>query len=84
MELPEFKYHPNPIATGAIKTSDETCECCGRERGDIYTSTLYAEEEIEFICPWCIADGSAANKFDGLFSDDYPLQNAGLSEEVIS
>jgi len=84
VELPEFKYHPNPIATGAIKTSDEACECCGRERGYIYTSTLYAEEEIEFICPWCIADGSAANKFDGLFSDDYPLQNAKLSEEIIS
>ncbi|WP_144395648.1 CbrC family protein [Pleionea sediminis] len=84
MELPKFKYHPDPISTGAIKESCEVCECCEQARGYVYASNLYAEEEIEFICPWCIADGSAAQKFDGMFSDDYPLQEAGVPEEVIS
>ncbi len=84
MELPSFQYHPDPIATGAIKASDEVCECCDKPRGYIYTSTIYAEEEIEFICPWCISDGSAANKYDGLFSDNYPLQESGVSQEAIS
>lgn len=84
MEFPKFKYHPDPISTGAIKESDEVCECCGEARGYVYTSSLYAEEEVEFICPWCIADGSAAKKFDGMFSDDYPLHEAGVPEEVIS
>ncbi len=84
VELPSFQYHPDPIATGAIKASDEVCECCDKPRGYIYTSTIYAEEEIEFICPWCISDGSAANKYDGLFSDNYPLQESGVSQEAIS
>ena len=84
MELPKFKYHPNPLVTGAIEASNEECECCGKEKGYIYNSILYAEEELEFICPWCIADGSAATKFDGTFIDDYPLQNAGLSQDIMS
>lgn len=84
MELPKFRYHPDPIATGAIEPSEERCECCGKANGYICTSTIYAEEEIEFICPWCVADGSAAKKFDGSFSDDYPLHQAGVADEVIS
>jgi len=84
VQFPKFKYHPDPLSTGAIKESNEVCDCCEKERGYVYTSSLYAEEEIEFICPWCIADGSAAKKFDGMFSDDDPLQEAGVSEEVIS
>ena len=85
MELPKFKYHPDPISTGAIKESNKLCECCKKTRGYIYTSSFYAKEEVdESICPWCIADGSAAQKFDGIFSDDYPLQEAGVSEKVIS
>ena len=84
MELPKFKYHPDPISTGAIVASEEICECCGKSRGYIYTSSIYAEDEIEFICPWCISDGSAASKFDGMFADDSPLVQAGIPKEVIS
>ena len=84
MKLPKFKYHPDPIPTGAIKVSKEICECCNQARGYMYASSIYAKEEIEFICPWCIADGFAARKFDGIFSDDYPLQQAGISQDIIS
>ena len=84
MELPKFKYHPDPVATGNIVKSDECCECCGEKRGYIYNSTIYAEEEIEFICPWCISNGEASTKFDGMFSDDYPLVDAGISESIIN
>lgn len=83
MDLPTFKYHPNPIATGAVKESDAACECCGQARGFIYTSRLYSAQKVEAICPWCIADGSAAKKFEGMFCDDSPLAEAGLAEEVI-
>ncbi|MFA0570844.1 CbrC family protein [Vibrio gallaecicus] len=84
MKLPIFKYHPDPLATGSIEVSDEVCECCEKATGYIYSSTLYAQEEVEFICPWCIADGLAAKKFDGTYIDDYPLINAGLGESVVS
>lgn len=84
MEFPTFKYHPDPVSTGAIKESSEVCQRCGEAKGYVYSSILYAKEEVGVICPWCIADGSAAKKFDGMFSDDYPLLAAGVSKEVVS
>jgi uncharacterized protein len=80
--LPEFKYHPDPVKTGAIAKSDAGCECCGRVRGYVYTLTIYAEDEIEHICPWCIASGDASEKFNGDFVDAHPLAQAGLTEEI--
>ena len=64
MELPKFKYHPNPLATGAIAESNEVCECCEEAPGYIYKASFYSTEEVESICPWCIADGSAAEKYE--------------------
>ena len=52
-------------------------------KGYKYNSTIYARDEVETICPWCIADGSAAQKFDGMFLDDHPLRQANLPETVI-
>lgn len=82
--LPEFRYHPDPLATGNIKPSEAVCRCCGQTRGYIYTGPVYAIEELdEAICPWCIADGSAAEKFDATFADSHPLTNVGLSDEIV-
>ena len=81
--LPIFKYHPNPIDTGAVKPSSATCECCNQKRKYIYTASIYCRDEIEHVCPWCIADGSAAEKFEGMFSDDYPLIDDGIAPTII-
>jgi uncharacterized protein CbrC (UPF0167 family) len=36
----------------------------------IYTGPVYSTEELDqAICPWCIADGTAAEKFDAEFTD---------------
>ena len=68
MELPHFKYHPDPLATGSVKSSPNVCRCCGETRGYIYTSTPYAEESlVNCLCPWCIADGAAHEKFGAEF-----------------
>ena len=68
--LPTFRYHPDPIGTGSVELSDKSCACCGHHRGYIYTGPVYAEEEHnEDICPWCIADGTAHEKFDAEFID---------------
>ena len=83
MELPIFKYHPDPIKTGAIEVTSATCECCDIAQGYRATSTIYAEEEIQTICPWCIANGSAAEKFDGEFTDSHPLLKAGLDTAIV-
>jgi uncharacterized protein CbrC (UPF0167 family) len=70
MELPTFRYHPDPIGSGSVVASDTTCACCGKSRGHIYTGPVYAEEDLEdALCPWCIADGAAHKKFDATFVD---------------
>jgi len=71
MTLPAFKYHPDPVATGSVKASDATCLCCGKKRGYIYAAPVYSEEDLdEALCPWCIADGSAHERFECSFTDD--------------
>ncbi|RFA30967.1 hypothetical protein CAI21_03050 [Alkalilimnicola ehrlichii] len=87
MELPHFKYHPNPVATGSVKASADECACCGQSRGYIYTASFYTSRDTRGpFCPWCIADGTAAAKFEGSFNDTYPLESAsvpaGVLEEV--
>ncbi|KAA8995242.1 CbrC family protein [Affinibrenneria salicis] len=83
MILPVFKYHPDPIATGSIKLSDETCQCCEQQRGAVCTTSIYSRHRVEFICPWCVADGSAAKKYDGQFNDDYPLLEDGIDRDIV-
>ena len=70
MALPQFPYHPDPLATGSIVASGNVCRSCGQNRGYIYVGPAYAVEELgEAICPWCIADGSAAARFEVEFVD---------------
>jgi uncharacterized protein CbrC (UPF0167 family) len=73
-----FRYHPDPIKTGSIKTSDLTCVCCSRQRGYVYAFS----EDI--FCPWCIADGSAAKKYNAWFCDAHTLQNERISKSIIA
>ncbi|ABF40105.1 conserved hypothetical protein [Candidatus Koribacter versatilis Ellin345] len=79
MPLPNFRYHPDPVKSGNLVVSEETCVCCDKKRGYIYTVSVYAEsDDLEnALCPWCIADGSAHRKFDASFVDD-----PGLADEI--
>lgn len=81
--LPKFRYHPNPVATGSFRASDAICPCCERERGCEYVASVYCVDEVEGLCPWCIADGSAARKFDATFSDDSPLLDKGVPQQIV-
>lgn len=84
MELPTFKYHPDPVATGNVEPNpDRACLCCSQKRGFIYTGPAYSEIFHYLsgaLCPWCIADGSAAKKFRAVFTDTAPLD--GISNEI--
>jgi len=81
--LPTFRYHPDPIGTGSIVASDTACRACGRVRGFIYTGPAYAEEELaESLCPWCIADGTAAAKFAATFVDGDGVGDYGSWDSV--
>jgi uncharacterized protein len=68
--LPSFRFHPEPLATGSVEASDVTCLSCGLARGYAYVGPAYAVEElVGELCPWCVADGSAARQFDAQFTD---------------
>jgi uncharacterized protein CbrC (UPF0167 family) len=79
---PVFRYYRDPYGDGTFQQSDEPCERCGRKTGYSYNGVLYAEEEVENLCPWCVADGSAAEEFDGTFVDDVGLE--GCSPEAVA
>ena len=70
VSLPAFRYHPDPIRSGSVAESKAKCRCCQKTRGFIYAGPVYSEEELdEALCPWCIADGSAHEKFEATFVD---------------
>ncbi|WP_459707861.1 CbrC family protein [Actinophytocola sp. KF-1] len=69
MTLPVFTYHPDPLATGSVVVSGAECASCGQVRGHVYTGPVYAEDEVEHLCPWCIADGSAAARLGAEFTE---------------
>jgi uncharacterized protein CbrC (UPF0167 family) len=76
--LPEFRYHPDPLDTGSIEVDGAArCLACGQVRGHIYTGSVYAEGEDRerCLCPWCIADGSAARKFGATFTDTGEIED---------
>ncbi len=71
MKLPHFRYHPDPVRTGSVAESANVCRRCRQARGFIYRGPVYAEQDLDdAICPWCIADGSAAAAFDATFVDE--------------
>jgi uncharacterized protein CbrC (UPF0167 family) len=69
--LPAFRYHPDPRRTGSVVASETECVCCGQSRGYVYAIAPITEENIEAgaLCPWCIADGSAAREYAATFID---------------
>ena len=84
MNLPVFPYHPDPVATGVVVASDTTCLCCERARGYIYVGPVYSTQELDdSLCPWCIADGSAAARLGASFADSHPLVQAGLDHAIV-
>ena len=81
MSTPDFRYHPDPIASGSVVPSDATCACWGQARGFAYAGPVYAEEAVDALCPWCIASGAAHEKFDAEFVD--PEAFDGVPDDAV-
>ena len=80
--LPNFKYHPDPLKTGSIAESSKVCISCGQARGFIYTLRAHIRGGGD-LCPWCIASGEAVKKFNGCIMDPVELTEAGFSGEIL-
>lgn len=83
--LPSFKYHPDPVRTGSVQVDPETeCLSCEQIRGYIYVGPVYSTQETDLdeqLCPWCVADGTAAEKFHASFNDAAVMN--GVTPEVM-
>lgn len=69
LPLPVFKYYPDPVGNKSIVKKLAICPCCEKARNYMYAGNVYCVEDIEEVCPWCIADGTAAKKWDAGFID---------------
>ena len=82
-QLPSFRYHPDPFATGSFEKSDSRCRCCGDARGYVYVGPVFAKKDLdESICPWCIADGSAHERWGCEFIDPDAIGDRGRWDVV--
>ena len=79
----KFRYHPDPLKTGAFK-NDKTviCDRCNKETNVYYTNPFYSVKEIYALCPDCIASGAAAEKFDGAFQDSESVDEVSDPEKL--
>jgi uncharacterized protein CbrC (UPF0167 family) len=83
MALPVFRYHPDPLATGAVQASATVCACCGLARGYVYAGPIYGPMDYDDrLCPWCLADGSAHVRLGVEFFDPVGVGGYGAWQAV--
>lgn len=82
IKMPIFKYCSQPLEAGLFETVEtpEVCDCCKKETSVIYSGPFFSEEEVEVLCPKCIASGKAAKKYNGIFVDSEILSST-ISEK---
>lgn len=80
--LPFFAYFPDPLGNGCVTPSGASCPCCGEAGGHMYVGPIYGAEEIEHVCPWCIADGRAHAAWNASFNDVRTAPE-GVPKEVV-
>ena len=85
-KLPEFKYHPTPLETGAFKQDEVVqCGCCHQDTAIYYDRSLYRKKGVEYLCPDCIHSGQASKMFNGQFSERVEgFSNSDYSDESLS
>ena len=81
-ELPVFRYHPAPLATGVIVQEATTCPVCERSVEYAYRGPFYSVHEVEDICPWCIKSGAAAEKYSGSFQDETSVEEGASPDSI--
>lgn len=83
--LPIFRYHPDPIKTGAFVINDEgeKCDCCGKKPKFVYTTPFYTSDDVSYLCPKCIVNGKASKKFDGHFQDPMGIDEGAWDSEKL-
>lgn len=69
MNLPQFKYSPNAYQLDLFEEVEGVCSICNEQRNIRYTGSFYSVDDPDYICPWCIKNGKAADQYKGEFND---------------
>jgi hypothetical protein len=80
--LPTFKYNSKPLENGIFVERPSICPVCNQETDVVYEGPFFAINEVEDICPWCIKNGEAANKFDGSFQDSASCESGFTNDQL--
>jgi uncharacterized protein len=87
LALPVFRYHPDPVTTEMVTQTARSCRCCEQARGVVYAGAVHGADDpgrlVEQLCPWCVADGSAARRFGVAFTDVGTAVPPGVPPEVL-
>jgi uncharacterized protein CbrC (UPF0167 family) len=57
--LPEFRLFARPAQFSTLNAEAGPCDLCGAN-GPVFTGPFHGEEEIETVCPACLASGRLA------------------------
>ncbi|HYD00201.1 MAG TPA: CbrC family protein [Phycisphaerales bacterium] len=76
-DLPTFPLFPDPVRERVFTKTANACGICNQDRAVLYAGPVYGKRPTRdrLVCPWCIADGSAAAT--GLFFNDSSTQSIG-------
>jgi len=80
--LPVFTYFPDPVGYGCIVNKASVCPCCEKPCNHMYIGPLTGKSTPDEVCPWCIADGSAAKQWSAMFNEVVNVP-AGVPAEVV-
>lgn len=82
VKMPNFKYCSKPLEAGLFEQVDlpQVCDCCGKGTSVIYSGSFYSIEDVNVLCPECIASGEASKRFNGEFVD-YAILSSAISDE---
>lgn len=81
-KIPKFKYCPDTIKTKILTVGgSQVCDCCGETVDVYYDGSFYCIEDVDCLCPECIANGTAAKKFHGQFQQDIFNDENVVNEE---
>jgi uncharacterized protein len=82
--LPQFRFHPDPIGTGSVVAQPVDCVACNQSRTHTYVGPFYSEADLrDALCPWCLADGTAARCFEATFTDVLASDVEGVAEDSV-
>ena len=80
--LPKFEYHPNVYKNGIVTFKNGVCICCGKEV-KAYIKNAFCKKDVDGICLNCVADGSAAKKFNCDFISDAEEISSSEKKEIL-